>query len=159
MVTSLNTSNGLCMSFEIPSKLHLMFLHVFAFYSSELPTNNMREENLHFSIHLFMSILVATIFHLSSFKSWSHSWSHFLTTMPKATTKKSAPHLQRVEWWESETTRGTITRSVKMKHKPSPLRPSPAKPSTPQHATHGHWFWFWPHIRKTLNFLTPLKSA
>jgi len=61
MVTSLNTSNGLCMSFEIPSKLHLMFLHVFAFYSSELPTNNMREENLHFSIHLFMSILVAIV--------------------------------------------------------------------------------------------------
>jgi hypothetical protein len=83
----------------------------------------------------FMSILFVTIVHLSSFKPRSHSQSHFLTTMPKATTKKLGPRVQRVVWRESETTRGTISRSVKVKHKSSPLRPSPAKPSTSQHAT------------------------
>jgi hypothetical protein len=55
--------------------------------------------------------------------------------MPKATTKKLGPWVQRVVWQKSETTRGIISRSVKVKHKSSLLRPSSAEPSTSQHAT------------------------
>jgi hypothetical protein len=54
---------------------------------------------------------------------------HLSTTMGRTRSRKLKPRVQRVDWEDVETSRGTKSKMVKLKSKPNSFRRSPTKAS------------------------------